>query len=111
MIELIPLTIGVEQNFTLSYNDIDYDFNMRFSDYGKYWFVDIKKQEVDSTTGEVTPVNFIVGLKLPVDVDALRYFGYLNMGKLALVDTNPDSTEVLNAKKDLGDRLKLYRSI
>jgi hypothetical protein len=111
MIQNIPLTIGVEQTFSLTYNDDNYNFSLRYSDYGGYWFVDITKDKVDEVTLELTQVNYIVGLKLPVNINALKYFEYLGLGGLALVDTDPDSVNELSPKEDLGDRLKLYRSI
>ena len=111
MIENIQLIKGQEQVFTLTYNNTDYEFSLRYSDYGGYWFVDIKQKSLDTITGKMVTLDFNVGLKLPVDTNVLNYFNYLNIGKLALIDTNPDSVIQLDMKNDLGDRLQLYRSI
>lgn len=99
-VEYIPLAIGEEQNFSLSYNDTEYTFQLRYSDYSSSWYVNILDGE--------NPI--IMGAMLPVNVNLFKRRIYMRFGSLALIDTNPDS-EVVITKQDLGDRIKLYRSI
>jgi hypothetical protein len=109
MLELIPLIKGEEQTFSLAFKGRDFTCGLRFSDYGKYWFVDIQSESTDEL-GDTVRTPYFMGLKLPIDTNPLKCYEYLELGGLALIDTDPDSPFELDTKQDLGDRLKLYRS-
>lgn len=106
-LELVPLTVGVEQSFTLTYNDTDYTFDLKFSDYGNYWYFNIYKG-LNEDGGKA---YFLCGEKLIVGVNIFEGKEYLGFGGLALIDTKPDSIVSLDPKNDIGDRLQLFRNI
>lgn len=101
MIEYIPLTEDREQDFSLVYNDEVYDFELRFNDFSKYWYINVLKDEV----------AIVSGLKLVVNNNVFDYLDYLGLGGLVLLDTEPDSATDFDAETDLGGRLKLYRNV
>jgi len=107
MLEIIPLVAGQEQNFTLSYNNEDYVFELKFSDYGNYWYANIYK----GYDSEGAKIPFLAGQSLLVNTNVFIGKEYLGLGGLALVDTEPDSSLILDAKNDLGKRLQLYRNL
>jgi len=100
MIEQIQTSTGQEQEVIVPYGDVSLRLQLQFDDYETQWFVNI----ID----EATQVTILDGIYLKLDIDAL--FGYgLDFGTLGLIDTDPDNTEEINLKADLGDRVQLVR--
>lgn len=101
--EYIQLQQGIEQDFSLDYNNINYTFQLRFDDYNEQWFLNISNL--------VTSETLITGLYLLIDNNVLSQLKYLGLGGLVLADTDPTSTTALDIQNDLGTRLKLYRNV
>ena len=105
-IEQIPLTQGQEQTFILSYNSINYKFELFYNQYGTpepQWYLNISNND--------TLEAVINGLYLVVNQNVLYNLDYLGLGGLVLQDTDPTNSNAINLKNDLGSRLQLYRSI
>jgi hypothetical protein len=102
-IEQIPLTQGQEQNFIISYNSINYKFELFYNEYGSQWYLNISNND--------TLASVINGLYLIVNQNVLYNLDYLGLGGLVLQDTDPTNPNAINLKNDLGGRLQLYRNI
>lgn len=102
-IQLIPLQQGIEQSFIVAYNDINVKIDLRFSDYNQYWFIDAYNND--------TGAAIITGRALVLEQNVLENLDYLLLGALVLTDTEPDNTNEIDIKNDMGGRLKLYRAI
>lgn len=101
MIEQIQTNQGQEQKVIVPYGDISLRLKLQFDDYQVQWFVDL----IDEDTQDI----ILSGIYLKLETDAL--FGYgLDFGSLGLIDTDPDNTEEINLKADLGDRIQLVRN-
>jgi len=100
MIEQIQTNVGQEQEVVVPYGDVSLRLKLQFDDYEVQWFVDL----IDEDTQGI----ILSGIYLKLEIDAL--FGYgLDFGTLGLIDTDPDNTEEINLKADLGDRVQLVR--
>ena len=100
MIEQIQTNVGQEQEVVVPYGDVSLRLKLQFDDYEVQWFVDL----IDEDTQAI----ILSGIYLKLEIDAL--FGYgLDFGTLGLIDTDPDNTEEINLKADLGDRVQLVR--
>ena len=100
MIEQIQTNQGQEQEVIVPYGDISLRLKLQFDDYQGEWFVDL----IEEDTQEI----ILSGIYLKLGSDAL--FGYgLDFGTLGLIDIDPDNSEDINIKADLGDRIQLIR--
>jgi len=102
-IETIKLATGAEQEITILYGEINYRFEIAFNDFKEYWFVDVYNDD----TGD----QIAMGMPLYLHKDAFAERGYLGLGKLLLIDSEPENTDAINIKDDLGDRIQLVREI
>jgi len=102
LIEQIPLSVGVEQIFTLNYSGTVYKFELLHDDYEDCWFVNI--------TDNATEAAILTGIYLRLGLNALLGLEYLGLGSLGLFDTQLTNSAAIT-KADLGNRVKLYREV
>lgn len=81
-----------EQEFP--YNE--YTISLKFNPYDGYWFYDIVSDE-----------KAMYGIPLYIDDYVHSNLDYLEIPKLILVDSTPDSIYPIDIYNDLGQRLKL----
>jgi hypothetical protein len=102
-VELIDLSVGIEQSFVLECNNVLCRFDLRYNDYNDKWFIDIYNND--------TEVAIFTGLYLIINNNSFRFLEFLDLGTgLGLYDTEPDNTDAIT-KADLGARVKMYREV